>query len=395
MGDARHPLHSMSSYLGSFPPAVPRKAIEKWVAKKALILDPFCGSGTTLVESVLAGHDCIGVDLNPLAVAVSRAKTQHVELEDVLDRIRALARMYPGGADLETVPDDVKTIFHPRTLAQLVFIREHLEYDRPEDVFLRGSILGIMHGKFRKDGSTAYLSIDMPNTFSMSPEYVRNFVRKHRLIQPPVDVFSQLRERSKHLLRSGPLPGLARCKVLHGDATQVPKLLDAAGVATVDAVVTSPPYLGILRYGAFNWIRLWFLGYSPGEVDRGLDGTDSLDRYLSFMSSFLTAAAEVLRPGSPLVLVIGDVVEHGSHLKLANRVWEELRDLVPFHLLGNEQDAFDEGIKTTRIWGEEKKGRATPLDRILVLERQRSELRGQTRAGKKGHEPRRKTARAG
>lgn len=370
MGDARHPLHSMSSYLGSFPPSVPRKAINTWVAKKSHILDPFCGSGTTLVESVLAGYDCIGVDLNPLAVAVSRAKTQHVEVEDVLDRIRALARLYPGGADVETVPDDVKTIFHPRTLAQLVFIREHLEYDRPEDVFLRGCILGIMHGKFRRDGSTAYLSIDMPNTFSMSPEYVRKFVRKHRLVQPPVDVFSQLRGRSKHLLRSGPLPGLARCKVLHGDATQLPKILDAAGQPTVDAIVTSPPYLGVLRYGAFNWIRLWFLGYSPGEVDRGLDSTDSLDRYLSFMSSFLVAAGEVLRPGSPLVLVIGDVVEHGTHLKLATRVWEDLGDLVPFRFSDVERDIFDEGIKTTRIWGEGKKGRATPLDRILVLTRE-------------------------
>jgi site-specific DNA-methyltransferase (adenine-specific) len=272
------------------------------------------------------------------------------------------------------VPDDLRIIYHPRTLAQLVYLRDRLGHERPEDVFLRGATLGIMHGKFRKgDGTgpptTAYLSIDMPNTFSMSPEYVRKFVRKNKLRQLPIDVFSKLRERAQRLLRDGAIQGQATRRVLRGDATQLPHLLSNAGISKVDAIVTSPPYLGILRYGAFNWIRLWFLGHKPGPVDRMLDSTDSLDRYLSFLVSFLHSAAEVLPTGAPVALVIGDVKEFNTYLELGERVWQEIQGLVPFKLDHLVVDRFDHTTKTTRIWGDDRKGRATPLDRILVLSR--------------------------
>src|SRR5438132_790856 len=134
-------------------------------------------------------------------------------------------------------------------------------------MFIRGVTLGIMHGKCRKDGTTAYLSIDMPNTFSMSPDYVRKFVREHRLRQPPVDVFVKLRGRVHWLLRDGALPGKGLRQAIVGDATKLPLVLANSGIAKVDAIITSPPYLGVLRYGAFNWIRLWFLGHGPAVVD--------------------------------------------------------------------------------------------------------------------------------
>jgi site-specific DNA-methyltransferase (adenine-specific) len=232
-----------------------------------------------------------------------------------------------------------------------------------------------MHGKVKKDGDTSYLSIDMPNTFSMSPDYVRRFVKRNRLKLIPADVFGKLRQRVTWLLREGAAATpTAPPIVLGGDATRLQVLLQDGGFGEVDAIVTSPPYLGILRYGAFNWIRLWLLGLEPKQVDQALDNTDSLDRYLSFMSSFLISAASVLKPGKQLALVIGDVVEGNIHLKLATRVWEELAGTVPFNLTAIEEDRFDEGAKTTRIWGEEKKGRATPIDRVLILERARPKV---------------------
>jgi hypothetical protein len=367
--EGRHPFHSMCSYLGCFPPAVPRGVLKEFVAPGKTVLDPFCGSGTTLVESLLLCHPTIGIDLNPLAVAVADAKMQMVQVDDVLDRLQDLASLYPGTADTEMVPDDLRVIFHPRTLAQLVYLRDRLEDQRPDDVFIRGATLGILHGKFRKDGKTAYLSIDMPNTFSMSPDYVRGFVRQHRLRQPLGDVFAKLRARIRWLLRQGPLPGHRHRLVARGDATMLSRVLLKAGISQVDAIVTSPPYLGVLRYGAFNWIRLWFLRHAPTAVDRMLDGTDSLDRYLSFLVSFLHAAAEVLPVGAPLALVIGDVKEFGTHLRLAERVWAEVQGVVPFKLVALMEDHFNQTAKTTRIWGEERKGRATPLDRYLVLEK--------------------------
>ncbi|MCP3161806.1 DNA methyltransferase [Myxococcus qinghaiensis] len=390
MGEKKHAFHSMCSYLGCFPPRVPRQALQALTRRGDLVLDPFCGSGTSLVEALLLERPCVGVDLNPLAVTLARAKTQPVEARDVLTRLRELASEYPGGADMESVPEAVHTFFHPRTLAQLVYVKEQLG-DSPEDLFLRGALLGIMHGKFRKGGGTAYLSIDMPNTFSMSVGYVQKFVRKHGLKQPPVDVFHQLRERVVWLFRGGPIPESPRATILQGNATSLPVLLETARISQVDAVVTSPPYLGVLRYGAFNWLRLWFLGFEPIAVDRALDGTDSLDRYLSFMTSFLLSAGQVVKPSGAVALVIGDVVEYGNHLPLAERVWEEVSGVVPFDLVRIDQDNFDEKSKTTRIWGEEKKGRATPLDRVLIL-RRRAQRKVSSRLGSTGADSRKAKA---
>ena len=369
---SEHPLHSMSTYIGSFPPRVPRRIMSDWVPARATVLDPFCGSGTTLLEAKLLGHPTIGIDLNPLAITLSSAKLQSVELEDVLFRIRELARAFPGIRALEEVPDRVRMIFHERTLSQLCYLRSALDGSNPEDVFLRGAVLGIMHGKSRSDGSTAYLSVDMPNTFSMSPGYVKRFIAARSLKPPLVDVFSKLRERSSWLLRDGSPPDCPPAAVIHGDATRASHILDSLGRRSVGAIVTSPPYLGVLRYGAFNWIRLWFLRRDQYGVDDALDSTDSLDTYLSFVISFFKEAAKVLRPGGLLILVIGDVAENGQYLPLAERLWEETGDLVPFDLESILDDDYDQSSKTTRIWGEDRKGRAGRGDKTLVLRRARA-----------------------
>jgi site-specific DNA-methyltransferase (adenine-specific) len=359
----------MSSYLGGFPPSVPRRIIDNWVPPRTTVLDPFCGSGTTLLEARLSGRPSIGIDLNPLAVALAQAKAQSVTLDDALHRLADLARSFPGDSALEAVPEPLTVIFHERTLAQLCYLKQALNADLPEDLFIRGCLLGIMHGKHRRGGGTAYLSIDMPNTFSMSPEYVRRFVHTNGLTRPPVDAFAKLRERMRWLLRDGALPPRPSTSVFQGDAVRLPEILEIAGIRSVGAIVTSPPYLGILRYGAFNWIRLWFLGFTQFQIDRLLDGTDSLDIYLSFVSSFLASAARVVRTDGILALVIGDVIEAGQHVPLAVRLWDELGDLVPFELIEISKDDYDATSKTTRIWGDARKGRATPRDRILVLRR--------------------------
>jgi site-specific DNA-methyltransferase (adenine-specific) len=363
---ANHPLHSMCSYLGTYPPHVPRCLLANWIPAGGFIVDPFCGAGTTLLEASFSGRPSLGIDMNPLAVAISTAKIQSVTIEDALHRLTEIANEFEPVSDLRSVPEQVGLIFHERTIRQLCYLREVLQ-ESPEDVFLRGALLGILHGKRRRDGTSTYLSIDMPNTFSMSPEYVRKYVAQHHLTYKPVDVFSKLRERVRWLLRKGSVESLCESSVIYGDATQISRIVRSQNVNSIGGIITSPPYLGVLKYGAFNWIRLWFLGLDPAAVDARLDTTDSLDRYLSFMLTFLLSSGEVLTNGAPLILVIGDVVERDQRLELASRVWEELEASVPFDLECLLEDNFNVNDKTTRIWGERRKGKATPSDRVLVL----------------------------
>lgn len=69
------------------------------------------------------------------------------------------------------------------------------------DNFILGILTGLMHGKHRKDGTSIYCSIDMPNTFSMSPNYVRNFIKTHKLTKPKQNVFALLAQRIEDILQ--------------------------------------------------------------------------------------------------------------------------------------------------------------------------------------------------
>jgi hypothetical protein len=73
----------------------------------------------------------------------------------------------------------------------------------------------------------------MPNTFSMSPNYVRRFVDRNRLQAPPVDVFAKLRDRCNWLLRSGPLPQSSTAHVFEGDAARLSTVLEGSGITVI------------------------------------------------------------------------------------------------------------------------------------------------------------------
>lgn len=88
--DVNTHTHGFHKYPAKFIPHIPKWAITKYLNgnKDKNILDPFCGSGTTLVEGVLAGYNTIGVDIDPLSAMISKVKTTRVdeiELKNIAD----------------------------------------------------------------------------------------------------------------------------------------------------------------------------------------------------------------------------------------------------------------------------------------------------------------------
>ena len=71
----RYSVHGLHEYKGRFNPQVVRFLLNYFDAnKRTKVLDPFCGSGTTLVECAIHGFAAVGIDMNPLAVFLSNAK---------------------------------------------------------------------------------------------------------------------------------------------------------------------------------------------------------------------------------------------------------------------------------------------------------------------------------
>jgi site-specific DNA-methyltransferase (adenine-specific) len=422
-----HSLHPMCSYLASFPAALAHAFIARWSRPGDVVLDPFSGRGTTPLQAVAEGRIGVGNDLNPFAHVLTAAKLDPATPAEARTRVIALrlgwAASAPGWRTLaerviagpgdpaahvpqagtaaapgalggpgpsaapdgpdtmrgpgESVPAEVALAFHPRTLAQLLFVRTSLRLDDRVDRFLAAAITGILHGKSR-----SYLSELMPNTFSMAPRYVRDFAARTAFASPERDVFDCLDAKLDRLYRQ-PSPTTAGLALL-GDARDAgvrarAALRDRGLPDRARLVVTSPPYLRVVKYGYYNWLRTWFLGEDAKAIDATLDDAHHREPYLAFMRDVLAGLRPVLADDAVVVLVVGDVeLDRGRAIRggygLAERVWESSAAPEGFALAGIVVDPVAAHRKMTKLWGEEA-GRATKIDRILVL--------GATEAGRR------------
>lgn len=360
-----HPLHSICSYFAMFPPQLPNVFI-RWLTEPGdVVYDPFSGRGTVPLEAVLAGRRAYASDANPLAAALSAAKVRIPARSRLRARITQLENRF-APASIDEVPDHIRMLYSEPTLRQLVFLKAELTRARPVDAFLVATLLGLLHGNHSRSGATRGLSISMPNTFAMAPGYVRDYITAHQLEPPQVDVFSMLRRRLDQL--SLPETSVAGGDSWGQDATApLPTWLREQNAKLI---FTSPPYLQVIKYGKYNWVRLWFLGEEPKAVDERLTDTASLPRYRTFMRDTLTNLASVIRDDGYVCLVVGDVRRSDEeNVNLARDVWEKVA--APdggWRLHGIVTDRLPAGRKVTRIW-KDSPGRATKTDRILILSR--------------------------
>lgn len=377
-----HAMHTMCSYHGMFPPRLAHYFIQRFSNEDDLVLDPFSGRGTTTLQAKVEGRRTIGNDLNPLAFVLSRAKAAPPSWEQVRHTVDGLKAAYASwqGPAVDVKPD-IEMLYHPETLRQLVFLQSHL-FRRPmsdwsrADFMIAGATAGILHGSFRADGKTSsYLSISMPNTFSMSPQYVRKYIRENGLTKPEQNVFDCLRDKLARLYLDD-IPGPAG-DAYHKDATAFlgSKIV---GEQSVDLLLTSPPYLQVVNYGTSNWIRLWWLGLDEvsrnagvgrRKLDAKLDHGHTFTAYCDFMLRTFKSTRRVLKKSGAAVFVIGDVATPGREsLALAKAVWDEIGDHSGLRLIDTIEDSLDVRNKVSRIW-RETKGKATERDCVLVLAR--------------------------
>ncbi|HEY0714165.1 MAG TPA: DNA methyltransferase, partial [Polyangia bacterium] len=74
--------HGFHSYAGRLHPSIARNAIKRWSPAGGVVMDPFCGSGTVLVEAFVAGRRATGIDASPLAVSIARVRSHLRSDED-------------------------------------------------------------------------------------------------------------------------------------------------------------------------------------------------------------------------------------------------------------------------------------------------------------------------
>jgi hypothetical protein len=233
-------VHRLHPYLGKFVPQLVEALLERHLRQARTILDPFAGSGTTLVQSLESGRDAVGLDIAAFNCLLMEVKTRGYNLftleREVRDALRRL-EAFDGRAG-ERPSRYVKAWYAPRAAAELLFFRSLLDEYEHADV-----LRVVLTRAARSARRTTHFDLDFPK----QPQLTEYWCHKHRRTCRPV-------ERAEHFLRRYALDTLRRIRefahvrtreseavVLHADARD-------AELPAADGVVTSPPYPGLIDY---------------------------------------------------------------------------------------------------------------------------------------------------
>jgi hypothetical protein len=341
--------HRFHSYPARLHPLTARRALGALaLAPGARVLDPFCGSGTVLVEAVRAGLAASGLDASPLAVLVARAKTARprrglaADAQAIRDRVIAEGKA-ARREGFETRPERKLSPEQREALAGAFapHVRRELEALLAavgDDELLRACLSSVVIKVSRRTSDSRAETTDRAVARGMA---ARRFA----------DRAAELARGLEALWREAP-PKTPPPEVRLGDARRLPAEADA-----FDAVVTSPPYAGTYDYAEHHALRLAFLGlppYAAPEIGaRRHDGGDWETDYVRV----LTELARVCR--GPIVWVIGDSLAGGRAVyadevvrALAPRAGLELRAgaSAPRLTLGRvEREAFARAPKREHV----------------------------------------------
>jgi hypothetical protein len=341
-----HSLHEVS-YRACFKPSLPAFFIERLSAPGDLVLDPFMGRGTTPLEAALRGRIPCGNDVNPLSAMLVRPRLSPPELPAIHARLRELDLRHDGPLD-----DDLLVFFHPDTLREIHALRTHLlqraaagTLDAVDD-WLRMVAVNRLTGH-----STGFFSVyTLPPNQATSPQAQRKINEKRKQSPPRRDVKAILAKKSKSLVQDvAPLwrreaaSLAARAVLTTGPAASIPAL----PTASVQLVVTSPPFCGI----------------DAATVPITMART--VPAWQQAMHEVFVELHRIVRPGGWVAFEVGEV--KGGKVRLEEAVVPAAASagFLPELVMINSQQF----TKTANCWGIDNNKAGTNTNRIVVLRR--------------------------
>lgn len=354
-----HSLHEIS-YRACFKSQLPAYFIERLSKRGDTVYDPFCGRGTTMLETALQGRIPAGTDVNPLSRILILPRLRPPQLQQVEHRLANIPLRPKARAR-----ENLSMFFHPKTEAELVSLRDYvLGHDRPDhvDSWIRMVATNRLTGH-----SKGFFSVySLPPNQAVTPE--RQTIINKRLRQKPEyrDTKQIILKKTASLLRS--LTNEER-SLLYAVAPAVRcSIADARRSRPVRAesvrlTVTSPPFLDVVDYASDNWMRCWFNGIDAKAVDKKISTLRSLAEWETFVGSVFRNLYRLTASGGWVCFEVGEV-KKGS-VKLDEHVIP-LGIAAGFECAGvvvNRQSF----TKTAVIWGVHNNRLGTNTNRIVLF----------------------------
>ena len=297
-------VHRLHPYLGKYVPQLVETFLLRHFTPGQRVLDPFAGSGTTLVECSTYGCPSVGVDVSAFNVLLASAKTRVRQADAVDADLRAALGRFEAGEGTADGPVDPYLLewYAPRALDELLRFRSLVD-DHPANADLLRIVLCRAARSARR---TTHFDLDFPKL----PQHDPYWCRKHRRTCAPTDQAAKFLRRyaldtARRVREYQELRRPVATEVRHGDAR------DIDYGAPLDGLVTSPPYPGRIDYHGQHRYAFALLGLEErvgDEIGAPAKGRSraAVAAYVDDVARVLANARRFLRAGAPVVIVIDD-----------------------------------------------------------------------------------------
>mgnify|MGYP001560364537 CR=1 FL=1 len=309
--------HSYHPFHGKFIPQIPHTIIEHLTKPGDTVLDPFCGSGTALVEANILNRNVIGVDIAPIAVLVSKVKTTFINPEKLELELERLEKMIANHKAKAVIPDfpDKNIWYNKKTLQELGNIwGQILTYKkRDKDLFdffqvAFSSILKAVANR-SEHWNWAFIGDNLLPKIDKYVDPYKYFSNTAKRMTAGMEEVKEVKTRSS-------------IKILQTDTRELSKHLKKK----IDLIITSPPYCFAIDFNRYYRLSYYWFGW---EIDKNRDveigarskrgKKDSIDEYFSDMDLCIKELYKVLADDGYCCFTLGDTKRDNKTIAAVER----------------------------------------------------------------------------
>ena len=355
-------VHRLHPYLGKFIPQLVEIFLRKYFKHGQTVLDPFCGSGTTLVQANELGINSIGYDISEFNVLLTKVKTAKYdlgivkkEIHDILEKLRSsiqkddiqLNLLKPETSSIEITETNNEYLhlwFDQKARNELLTYKYLIEKGSYK---YRDLMKIILSRSARSARLTTHFNLDFPKKPQTEPY---DCYKHSRICKPTNEAFKFLRRYSLDTIRRleeySYVQTDAKVEVIHADCR-------VTDFPPVNGVVTSPPYVGLIDYHeqhAYGYHLLDLNDKRECEIGAAVNGSSikAKEIYKKDIAEVFIHALEAIPRGGRMIVIAGD--RTNLYDDIAELVGIETEAIVKRHVNRRTGRRANEFYESVFIW---------------------------------------------